>query len=845
MARPVFRNDQLYGFLPSDIKGIDVLAELALDLRWSWNHAADELWQTLDAELWDATRNPWVVLQTVSHEHLQHCLASDTFRQIMDDLLKQKIQSAASLGWFQQRYPSSALTHVAYFSMEFMLSEALPIYVGGLGNVAGDQLKAASDLGVPVIGIGLLYQQGYFRQDIDEQGWQQAYFPYNDPGQLPVMPLRLPGGEWLRLKIFIAGYPVWLRTWQVQVGRTRLLLLDTNDPANLPVHRNLTNELYGGGSLNRIQQEMVLAIGGWQMLQALNISPQVCHLNEGHAAFLVLERARSLMKETGMAFKKALTITRAGNIFTTHTAVAAGFDVFDAALMYKFLGAYAEEELGISFGELMALGRARPDDMAEGFNMAFLAIRGCGAVNGVSKLHGEVSRQILSDLFPRWPLLEVPVGTVTNGVHMPSWDSEFADAVWTAACGKNRWRGNLENVSEDIAAIPDEVLWDMRNHSRRQMVQYIHKRFEKQVSAWNQTIARAAQAGMLLNPNVLTLGFARRFVAYKRTNLMLHNEKRLLKLLHNTSEPLQIVIAGKAPPFDDGGKQLIRQWVQFIERNHLHHRVVFLSDYDMLLTENLVQGVDVWLNTPRRPWEACGTSGMKVLVNGGLNLSELDGWWAEAYTPDVGWALGGHEFYGNDTEEDAAEANALYNLLEQEIIPAFYNRNEMGLPVQWLQRVRNSMASLSPSYSANRTVREYVEQYYLPAAGNYLQRLANDGAEGLMITRIQQEISKGWQGIKFGSLQVETQNDGYIFAINVFLNGINPTTVQVSMYADEADGYAPENWPMAADDTLVNMPCYSVKIVSQRAVSNYTARIVPCYNKVAIPLEDNHILWSG
>ena len=363
------------------------------------------------------------------------------FRKIVDDLVRARRDAAEAPAWFQQTYPQSQLGCVAYFSMEFMLGEALPIYSGGLGNVAGDQLKAASDLGVPVIGVGLLYQQGYFRQVIDKDGAQQALFPYNDPGQLPITPLRQANGEWLRLELDLPGYSVWLRAWQVQVGRVKLYLLDSNDAANLPVHRGITSELYGGGPELRLKQELLLGIGGWRLLAALGIQPEVCHLNEGHAAFAVLERARSFMQETGHPFEVALAVTRAGNLFTTHTAVAAGFDRFAPALIEQYLGGYAQQELGITLDDLLALGRQNPTDSAEAFNMAYLAIRGSGAVNGVSRLHGKVSRHLFAPLFPRWPTDEVPVGHVTNGVHMPTWDSAAADDLWTEACGKDRWLG--------------------------------------------------------------------------------------------------------------------------------------------------------------------------------------------------------------------------------------------------------------------------------------------------------------------------------------------------------------------------------------------------------------------
>jgi len=427
MSKPTRTSRSNYSSPSEEVDGFNSLAELALDLRWSWNHAADEIWQQLDPVLWELTHNPWIVLQSVGRNQIERLSADPIFRKHVDELIQAKTRVAAAPGWFQQNHSPSPLTCVAYFSMEYMLSEALPIYSGGLGNVAGDQLKSASDLGVPVIGVGLLYQQGYFRQVIDRDGAQQALYPYNDPGQLPITPLRQADGEWLRLEIALPGYSVWLRAWQVQVGRVKLYLLDSNDAANYPAHRGITSELYGGGPELRLKQELLLGIGGWRLLRALGLQPEVCHLNEGHAAFAVLERALSFMVETGQPFEVALAVTRAGNLFTTHTAVAAGFDRFEPALIQQYLGGYAGQKLGIPLHDLLALGRQNPEDSSESFNMAYLAIRGSGAVNGVSRLHGRVSRQLFGPLFPQWPQADVPVGHVTNGVHVPSWDSAGVD----------------------------------------------------------------------------------------------------------------------------------------------------------------------------------------------------------------------------------------------------------------------------------------------------------------------------------------------------------------------------------------------------------------------------------
>ena len=844
MNKEEYNTSYLYSFLPSNAKGVNELAELALDLQWSWNHAADEIWNRLDPLLWELTHNPWVILQTVSRDRLEKNLADPDFLQKINTLVEEKESEYKAPAWFQKNHDNSLLTCIAYFSMEFMLSEALPIYVGGLGNVAGDQLKSASDLGVPVVAVGLLYQQGYFRQAIDKYGNQQAMFPFNDPGQLPVTPLRLPNGEWLRLKIWLGGYNVWLRTWKVQVGRATLYLLDSNDAVNLPMHRGITSEVYGGGPDMRIKQEIVLGIGGWKLLEALGIKPEVCHMNEGHAAFLILERANSFMKENGVSFEVALAVTRAGNLFTTHTAVAAGFDHFSKELMEEYFSDFAKDELGVDLKNILALGRLNRDNNSESFNMAYLAIRGSGSVNGVSRLHGKVSRHLFQNLFPRWPKEEVPVGHVTNGVHMPSWDAEIADKIWTEACGKDRWKGGLENLEEKINKLSDETLWQLRNQCRNNLVAYTRKRLEEQVSVAGQPQEIVDIAKHVFNADTLTLGFARRFVPYKRPNLLLHDKERFIRILTNREHPVQLVIAGKAPPSDESGKALIREWVDFIQQYNLYNHVVFLSDYDMLLTEHLVQGADVWVNTPRRPWEACGTSGMKVLVNGGINLSELDGWWAEAYTPEVGWALGDEQEHGEDPEWDAAEAESLYNILETQIVPEFYGRNNSGIPERWIQRMRKSMATLTPQFSANRTVREYTENYYLPAATNYLKRAAGKGAVGKEIADEQHELENKWNEIKIADVKSTSVENGYSFTASIFLNGIDKDKILVELYAGAKDGMNTEHIKMNEQQSNGNEQLFFAKITTKRTATDYTVRVIPNYESISVPLENNLILWQ-
>ncbi len=824
----------------------DALKELALNLRWSWNHAADELWSQLEAELWDLTQNPWVMLQTVSREKLRAVTSDAQFRQKLDQLIEEKRRHEQTPGWFQRAYDNPPFTAVAYFSLEFMLSDALPIYSGGLGNVAGDQLKAASDLGVPVVGVGLLYQVGYFRQHIDRDGKQIALYPFNDPGQLPIRPVRQANGEWLHVTVELPGFKLWIRTWEVQVGRVKLYLLDTNDPANLPEYRGITSELYGGDPELRISQEQIVGIGGWRLLRALGMRPDVCHLNEGHAAFVVLERAHEYLTESKQPFDVALTVTRAGNLFTTHTPVEAGFDRFTPELIEQHFKHYAQKGLGISMREFLALGRQNAEDASEPFSMALLAMRGSGAVNGVSRLHGEVSRRIFQVLFPRWPHVEVPISHVTNGVHVPIWDSVEADELWTAACGKQRWHGELKELEENLRRVPAAQLWGMRTAARKSLIEYVRKRLTRQLAGHGASADEIAEIERIFDPNTLTIGFARRFATYKRPNLLLHDPDRLLTILTNKNRPVQLILAGKAHPQDVQGQEMIRQWVEFIRRTPARSQAVFLSDYDMRLTEHLIQGVDLWLNTPRRPWEACGTSGMKLLVNGGLNLSELDGWWAEAYSPAVGWALGDGEEHGHDPAWDAAEADRLYTVLESEVIPEFYQRDEAGIPVGWIQRMRESMARLTPQFSANRAVREYTEKHYIPLAAAYRQRSSDENKTAEDLLSWKRQLSQHWLKLRFGALSVETEGNQHLFHVPVYLDELDSTAIQIELYAEPLDGGGPIRQAMVRGQPLIgaeNAYQYSAGVAANRPASDFTPRIIPYHPAASIPLESPQILW--
>ncbi len=835
-------NHYLPRAVPEPLQG---LATLALDLRWSWNHGADTLWREVAPRLWEATANPWLILETVSDRRLQTLASDADFLEQLQQQLHARKAHFDHKSWFPETIDGSFTGHIAYFSMEFGICESLPIYSGGLGVLAGDYLKTACDLNVPLIGVGLLYQQGYFRQALNPDGKQIEFYPYNDPTMLPVVPLRDDNGEWVRVTLDLPGRPLRLRTWRGQVGRRTLLLLDSNDPLNDPGDRAITSELYGGSKELRLQQEIVLGIGGWRLLEMLGIDCPVCHLNEGHAAFAIFERARHYMQRSNLPFHLALWTTRAGNLFTTHTPVAAGFDKFSPELFTLYFQTLADE-CGVKPDNLLALGRLNTNDQTEPFNMAYLAMRGAAAINGVSHLHADVSRHIFQPLFPDWPHSEVPVDYVTNGIHVPSWDSAAADTLWTDACGKSRWRDTMDSVEADLRKLPDKKLWRFRTEGRTQLITYLRKRLVRQHRGLGATQTKIQICEKILDPDALTLGFARRFAEYKRPNLLLHDPQRLMQLLSNRDQPVQLVIAGKAHPKDTVGKHLLHQWQEFLNCNNMYERVVFIEDYDMGVAEQLTQGVDVWINTPRRPWEASGTSGMKVLVNGGLNLSELDGWWAEAYSPKLGWALGDGLEHTDIAAWDAVEAQQLYRILEEEVIPCFYRRNEQGLPVEWVSRMRESMAHLTSQYSTNRMLREYTEKYYMPLATAYQQRSAapNIAAE---LETWHSQLKQYWQWIHFGNVSSRQEDNNHYFEVQVYLDEIPVEAVNVELYADPVSGNEPPLRQTLSPDAALagtaNAYLYTGCVAADRPASDYTPRIIAMHPQANIPLEANQILW--
>jgi starch phosphorylase len=553
------------------------------------------------------------------------------------------------------------------------------------------------------------------------------------------------------------------------------------------------------------------------------------------------------MRSNNVSFETALMATRAGNLFTTHTAVPAGFDRYPPEMIERYLGNYIKTRLNISLQQLLALGRKNSDDANEPFNMAYLALRGSGASNGVSRLHGKVSRQLFSHLYPRWPEEEVPIGYVTNGVHVPSWASVEASQFWEHRCGKNCWSGTPIEEKASVHHLPDAVLWRTRNDQRTALVEFCRERLSRILEARTAAADWIELAKHIFDPNILTIGFARRFATYKRPNLLLHDSERLLRLLKNQQMPVQLVIAGKAHPADRGGQALIQQWMHFIMRAEVRPHVIFLEDYDMLVTEQMVRGVDLWVNTPRRPWEACGTSGMKVLCNGGLNLSELDGWWAEAYSPKIGWALGDGLEHGDDPAVDAADANQLYDLLENEVAPSFYQRNAEGIPTRWVALMRESMARLTPEFSADRAVRQYTEQYYLPGAKAYRERSKDKGALAQRILETNKKIMDNWCEVRFGNMQSAANGDKLTIELQLYLDGVDPEQLSVELYAEGLNGTDSEKIKMdcaAALTSAKGLYLYRATVPAVRPASDYTARVLPVIPGAQIPLEFSEILWQ-
>jgi glycogen phosphorylase len=783
-----------YHVVPKLPPALERLTHLAYNLRWSWDHETIELFRRLDSDLWERTNhNPVLMLSMVDQSHLETAALDEGFLGQLEHLYAALIgYMEGETAWFRRSH-AEAKPVVAYFSAEFGITECLSIFAGGLGVLAGDHLKSASDLGVPLVGMGLLYQQGYFKQYLNEAAWQQEAYVDNDFHSLPVTLETTARGTPLAVQLDFPGRKVRARIWRAQVGRIRLYLLDTNFEANRPDDRDITDQLYGGDIEMRMKQEIVLGIGGYRALEVLGIEPTVYHMNEGHSAFLALERVRRMMEREKLSFAEAREAASAGLVFTTHTPVPAGHDYFHPDLMDRYFGDYYRA-LSLSRQEFLGLGRQNPADEGEFFCMTVLSLRLAAYSNAVSKLHGEVSRQMWRGLWPGLPLEEIPIRSVANGVHFRSWISLEMESLYDRYLGR-RWRE--EPVDQKIWAragqIPPEELWRSHERRRERLVAFVRTQLRNQLQRRNGPEAELEAAQEVLDSSCLTIGFARRFATYKRATLLLRDPDRLARLLNDPKRPVQIIFAGKAHPRDDAGKDFIRQIVSLTRRPEFKRRIVFLEDYGVAAARYLVQGVDIWLNTPRRPGEASGTSGMKAAANAVLNLSTLDGWWDEVHQmlgPDlrkVGWTVGRGELYENLDYQDNTEAEALYELLERDVVPTFYDRGPDGLPRTWINRLKNSLQSLCSYFNTHRMVREYTESFYLPADQRF-RELAEDGmACARTLAAWRARVTAQWPDIRIAAIADSAPSNtvvGHSIAAHarVTLGTLRPEDVRVELY---------------------------------------------------------------
>lgn len=690
---------------------ISRLQELAYNLWWSWNPDARALFRHLDMTLWRNTQhNPVQMLKEISPERLQEAAKDSLFNRYYNKVtmsLDRDLTNGHT--WFQQKHGNLDDFRVGYFSAEFGLHNSLPIYSGGLGILSGDHAKEASDLGIPLVGVGFMYPQGYFRQLIPSHGWQEAVYELLDMSKAPVRPIDASDGHELKISVRMGDRQVYARVWHVQVGRVPLYLLDTDVDENDPWDRELSARLYSGDSELRIRQEIMLGIGGVRALRALNIHPSVWHMNEGHSAFLTLECIRELVS-SGVGFDEAAPSVRAKSLFTTHTPVPAGHDAFPFHMVEKYFAGYWDE-IGLDRDQFFDLGR-HEEEWGTSFNMTVLALRMSGQANGVSKLHGQISRRMWNSVWPEKNVADVPIGHVTNGIHVPTWIPVETHELLNKYLGPD-WLDRHDEAAtwERINDIPDHELWGLHVGLKRKMIGFFRERLRRSWVSGTSDATQILTGGTFLDPDALTIGFARRFATYKRATLIFHDLDRLRRIVLDKDRPLQIIFAGKAHPADDPGKLLIQSVYNLAKHNQLGGRVAFIEDYDMHLARYLVQGVDVWLNTPRRPREASGTSGQKAALNGIPNLSILDGWWAEGYNGANGWSIGSDREFEVPELQDSVDAGAIYDLLEEEVVPLFYDRDRDDIPRGWLAIMRESMRSNAPLYSSRRMLKQYVELY--------------------------------------------------------------------------------------------------------------------------------------
>ena len=809
--------------IPDELAG---LRDLATNLHWTWDRTTRQLFERIDPHAWEASgHDPLRMLATVSPQRWAQLVADPAIVEETAAASARLHSAIVDPRWFQGR-SDSPLHQVAYFSPEFGISETLPQYSGGLGILAGDHLKAASDLGVPLVAIGLLYAEGYFRQRLNADGMQEERFPRLDPSGLAL------GDTGVRVTVDLAGEPVHVHAWEARVGRVRLYLLDTAVDGNSPEGAAITNRLYGGDAEHRLRQEMVLGIGGVRILRALGYAPEVFHTNEGHAGFLSLERIRELVAE-GLTFAEAVEAVRAGGVFTTHTPVPAGIDRFERSVMERYFGRFAVS-CGTDFETLMALGHRSDEPGDDRFNMAVMGLRLAGRSNGVAALHGAVSREMFGGLWPGIPTDEVPIGSITNGVHAHTWVSDGIDELLRRSVG-GVWDGADETSWKAVEQIPDDEIWSTRRIGRGRLVDFVRSRLGDAV----------------LDPDVLTIGFARRFATYKRATLLLSQPERLRDLLLDGDRPVQFVFAGKAHPADQPGKDMIRDIELFARHLDVGHRFVFVPDYDMAVARLMYHGCDVWLNNPRRPLEACGTSGMKAALNGALNCSILDGWWDECFDGHNGWAIASADDDPDLARRDTREATSLFGLLERDIVPRFYRRGSDGVPHSWVATMKHNWASLGPFVTAARMVRDYVTDLYEPAARS-AQKVAADGwSTARSLAAWKADVTTRWGDVSVRSVDTDPtvahEGDERTARAEVFLDGLHVDDVDVQLLHGAIDSTGefigrPATVSMRHDGGRAFVGEYRIGSAGPYGV---TVRVLPAHAGLISPVELGIAAWAG
>lgn len=849
-------NIRSFVVVPSLPAPLEKLRELSQNLWWAWHPAAADLYRRLDLDLWERVgHNPVALLSLISQRRLEQAARDSAYMAQYSRVIDAFQMYVRSPGWCQETQPDAAGGTIAYFSAEFGLHECLPIYSGGLGVLAGDHLKSASDLGLPLVGVGLIYRHGYFTQQITDDGWQRDVFPTYDFHQWPGALIRGDDGAALHVRVPIGRETLIAQVFRVDVGRVQLYLLDADLPENPPEFRAVTSRLYDSDHDVRIRQEILLGIGGYRALERMGLEPTVCHMNEGHSAFLALERIRQFMARHRLNFQEAREAVFSSGVFTTHTPVPAGIDMFAPKLVEHYLSGIADE-MGVSMDDILALGREDPARQEQPFCMAILALRNAYHVNGVSELHGDVSRGMWRSCWPNLPREEVPITHVTNGIHTRTWLGRRMSELLDHYLGPG-WETEPDNpeVWQRVDDIPDAELWRAKERLRERLVATVRRRMREQLRRRGAPPSDIEAADGLLDPHALTIGFARRFAPYKRAALLFRNPARLAAIINHAERPVQFIFAGKAHPNDSAGKELLKQIFTHCQRPELHKRVLFLENYDMNLARELVHGVDVWMNNPLRLHEASGTSGMKAVANGALHMSCLDGWWPEAYDGKNGWAIGEGHLYDDPAYQDYVDSESIYNLLEREVSPLYYDRNEDNVPRAWIARIKHSLRTICPVYNTHRMVREYFNKMYLPSICRARKMGENDFSPVRSLTTWKHHLSEAWPQVRIESVDAKVGpemrvGDSFPVWARVHLGELRPDEVAVEVYhgtiapsGDIGEGrkvrmrYA-RHESNGAHVFEADVPCEA----SGRR--GYAVRVVPRSDEFAMRHEDGWIVWG-